>query len=1339
MLTHVRKRGVISIILLISILFGLCSTEMTEKIIYAEELEEEAVIEKVISNTNLAEIVSEEKEMLESQEKSELQETQNILEEENLGLGEENEIFEQKLENQVILQGNGQEENVNFQETFSLPSKESEKWISIDVEKPGSSISIKIESEQEELDAPISLGILSPNSKINSDWYWEVGISSYSASAFSELKEVTCYFENAGRYRLMICNASHLNNLYFKEVNLTPFTVLGKMYEGDAYEINNNEEQATVLKSGERITCTLNGQGDVDYFVMEVTDVSIPLQMKITPGEGSKNGKLDSPICYSLFRGNENKEIITSTMGYYAAGAEDSAIEKSVTLKEKGIYYLKLANASYINPLYYGHYDNKTPFMVQCDYIGKEDLLELSEEIEDGITDLELFTKYPQYLSNKNVGIIENYINEHLNDAAKNVKGGIFGTAYKKALDSGGVNIMLNELLSSVGFAQNEYEKCRDEVAKEYILEICGKENYIKKIASGTSKKLKDLKDISGVLGEASLTREDINRLSNAFNVRPLYIKNLTDNIQKNWKSLSKDFKQVGKVIEYGEFLLEVLYIDAMEKDILEDLQSKIPMHYDLWWALDEYSRVYNEKVKKDIYYKLVKEPMNELISIIDEEMIESLFDMAMGKTPSPGVIQAAKLATKMLSRLIPAASVSDTVAAITRHSYTDSIKSGIINNMIREFITDSQRGVPEKETERKMKEYERYYELYLSLIGSDIDSIRKITDKNGLALLSFAEGMLSKYSYRAYINVCKRAIMEGQKTGLKYKKVGEYAIVSGRTEGLSEEQNNNLLIPSVVQEQEVRVIGEKAFENCKEINMLYIEEGTQIIKADAFKGCTNLKAVYFPKSLKVIETGAFSGCSKLENIEFQSDISTIGENAFENSGLKYVEGKSDYLKKYAEEEGVLYTEKLNKVIYLNILQEPEKLQYNVTDEKIDLSGLVLEVWYKDNTSEIIEDTSNVLAVFRNRFNPDSYIDLYYDDAESHYNIKIEQIETECEIQYVDQNSNQIDEPDTITAETGRDVSEINIDSFIKEIEGYKFVDVKYQGLNQVLNISNNVIKVIYTPNIFEVEFEANGGEGEVMPRQKFTYDILQELSENTYTYNGYVFDGWAITPDGAVVYKDKEEVENLVSADGEIKTLYAKWIPQSGNLENINTANKSEKIVKVSQIILTGISKKIAAGKKIKLSAKVIPFNAANKSLTWKSSNKKVATVNGKGVVTLKKKSGGKKVVITAMAKDGSGKEAIYEITSMKGVVKKVSISGSKIRRVKAGKVLKLKAKVIASDPNKVNRRLKWISSNTKYASVSSSGKVKTKKVGKGKKVKITAIATDGSGKKQSIIFKIR
>ena len=188
-------------------------------------------------------------------------------------------------------------------------------------------------------------------------------------------------------------------------------------------------------------------------------------------------------------------------------------------------------------------------------------------------------------------------------------------------------------------------------------------------------------------------------------------------------------------------------------------------------------------------------------------------------------------------------------------------------------------------------------------------------------------------------------------------------------------------------------------------------------------------------------------------------------------------------------------------------------------------------------------------------------------------------------------------------------------------------------------------------------------------------------------------------------------------------------------NTPKPDTGKKPSKKVKVTSIRLSGLSKQIAAGKKLTLKAAVLPKTASNKKLLWKSSNTKVATVTQGGVVTLKKKTGGKKVTITATATDGSKKYASWKITSMKGIVKKIKLTVSK--SVNAGKKLNLKAKVTAT--TKANKQLLWISSNTKYATVNTKGIVTTKKSAKGKTVKITAMATDGSGKKKTVKIKMK
>lgn len=101
---------------------------------------------------------------------------------------------------------------------------------------------------------------------------------------------------------------------------------------------------------------------------------------------------------------------------------------------------------------------------------------------------------------------------------------------------------------------------------------------------------------------------------------------------------------------------------------------------------------------------------------------------------------------------------------------------------------------------------------------------------------------------------------------------------------------------------------------------------------------------------------------------------------------------------------------------------------------------------------------------------------------------------------------------------------------------------------------------------------------------------------------------------------------------------------PSSVTTEPGKPATVTKKI-KVKKIKISASKTALKAGKKRKLKVSVSPSNATNKKVKWSSSKKKWATVNSKGVVTAKKKGRGHTVKITATARDGSRKKAVFKI----------------------------------------------------------------------------------------------
>lgn len=167
-------------------------------------------------------------------------------------------------------------------------------------------------------------------------------------------------------------------------------------------------------------------------------------------------------------------------------------------------------------------------------------------------------------------------------------------------------------------------------------------------------------------------------------------------------------------------------------------------------------------------------------------------------------------------------------------------------------------------------------------------------------------------------------------------------------------------------------------------------------------------------------------------------------------------------------------------------------------------------------------------------------------------------------------------------------------------------------------------------------------------------------------------------------------------------------------------TVKQAVKTIKLNKTLITG-----RKGTKVTLKAKVTPTKADNRIVKWQSSNKKIATVNKKGVVTVKGKGC---AVIKCTSGDGSG---VYSKCVVNNSSKAKSIKlNKKSAKVSAGKTLKLRVTVKGNC-----KEVLWKSSNNKVATVTDSGIVKG--IENGKAV-ISAQTMDGSNKVAKCTVKV-
>lgn len=133
------------------------------------------------------------------------------------------------------------------------------------------------------------------------------------------------------------------------------------------------------------------------------------------------------------------------------------------------------------------------------------------------------------------------------------------------------------------------------------------------------------------------------------------------------------------------------------------------------------------------------------------------------------------------------------------------------------------------------------------------------------------------------------------------------------------------------------------------------------------------------------------------------------------------------------------------------------------------------------------------------------------------------------------------------------------------------------------------------------------------------------------------------------VIWKSSDEAIATVDSKGKVTGV----APGKATITAIASSGKTAKCkvtvtgVKVKKIKLSG-NKTMLRNETQQLNAAIKPEDADNKELKWTSSNKKIAKVDGNGVVTALKKG---EVTITAAAKDGSGVKGTFKITVKKGI----------------------------------------------------------------------------------------
>ena len=166
---------------------------------------------------------------------------------------------------------------------------------------------------------------------------------------------------------------------------------------------------------------------------------------------------------------------------------------------------------------------------------------------------------------------------------------------------------------------------------------------------------------------------------------------------------------------------------------------------------------------------------------------------------------------------------------------------------------------------------------------------------------------------------------------------------------------------------------------------------------------------------------------------------------------------------------------------------------------------------------------------------------------------------------------------------------------------------------------------------------------------------------------------------------------------------------------------------IPVTSITLSKTSVDLIVGKSTSISATVLPVDAANKEVTWTSSNSSIASIEDK-IITAHKAG---TATITATTSNGLKATCTVTVTSNEVAVTGVTLSES-FFILNEGESKTVVATITPS--NATNKHLTWTSSEPTIASVDQNGKVTALKVGKS-----TITATADNGQKKTCVVEVK